>query len=215
MLARSSAHKSIFLAAGLSKRHRPLPPTSRSSPPWPPLRMIYERPAAAADPAAAPRHLSNARRTHRTHALTFAAPPKQPLRGSRPTPSLTATCGSVLTPTDDGCIGGLETHYKCKITRSPFIHESVAVVIGLVSSPLVRRSPRPRFVSHLERFLPLSLLSSGSRGPFVRPSAAAAESQVFSHLQKSCEPGAEVQFRMKQRRREIKGNIHLISIRLS
>ena len=58
----------------------------------------------------------------------------------------------------DECIGGLETHYKCKITRSPFIHESVAVVIGLVSSPLVRRSPRPRFVFHLERFLPLSPL---------------------------------------------------------
>ena len=118
----------------------------------------------------------------------------------------------------DECIGGLETHYKCKITRSPFIHESVAVVIGLVSSPLVSRPPRPRFVFHLERFLPLSPLErlSGS----VRPStastaAAAAESQVFSHLQKSCEPGAEVQFRMKQRRREIKGNIHLISIRLS
>ena len=72
----------------------------------------------------------------------------------------------------DECIGGLETHYKCKITRSPFIHESVAVVTGLESSPLVRRSPRPRFVFHLERFLPLSLslLSSGSRGPFFRPS---------------------------------------------
>ena len=121
----------------------------------------------------------------------------------------------------DECIGGLETHYKCKITRSPFIHESVAVVTGLESSPLVRRSPRPRFVFHLERFLPLSLSPlerlSGSVLPSVPPSAAAAaaESQVFSHLQKSCEPGAEVQFRMKQRRREIKGNIHLISIRLS
>ena len=70
----------------------------------------------------------------------------------------------------DECIGGLETHYKCKITRSPFIHESVAVVIGLVSSPLVRRSPRPRFVFLLERFLPLSPLErlSGSVRPSVR-----------------------------------------------
>ena len=72
----------------------------------------------------------------------------------------------------DECIGGLETHYKCKITRSPFIHESVAVVTGLESSPLVRRSPRPRFVFHLERFLPLSRSSRAALGvrSSVRPS---------------------------------------------
>ena len=74
----------------------------------------------------------------------------------------------------DECIGGLETHYKCKITRSPFIHESVAVATGLESSPLARATVASPAIRVPPRALSpaLSLSSRAALGvrSSVRPS---------------------------------------------